>query len=226
MSTYKSDSLWTFKGGYHPDQTRTRGGIPGTVIAGEGVMFEDGGDPRTFGGWEDTAEDNAPDTLAYTATLDGTTDIVELSGGATATSDFNPYQHILLGRELYEILEIVDDTHIRVSPKPYQVPPQSGVAVAYVPNLHALNNKRASLYAGSVCNVRGEAKFAVGRGTLKLAGAATSDALDATTTMQVAYPEAGGTYDVRDVGFTKPTGSLPSLSATAGGTGSRSLTRS
>lgn len=187
------------------------------MIAGENVIFENEGYSRVFGGWFDTLEDNPGDTLAFTASVNPTSDIVTFSSGDHR--DFiNQYQHILIDRVVHLVLESIDATHARVSPKPTDYPgPVSGLAVKRVPTLHTLNTKRASLYAGAPTKVRGEAIFAVGRGSLKVAGAAISAALTATTTPQVAYPITGGTYDVRNVGFTKPS-SLPTLTPVSGGT--------
>lgn len=189
------------------------------MIAGENVIFENEGYSRVFGGWYDTAEDNVGDLLGYTATFTSTpstgpSEIVTFSGG-DCRNDFNPYQHVLIDRKLYLVVELIDATHARVLPRPDDT--GTGFSVRRVPTLHALNTKRGSLYAGNPVKVRGEAIFAAGRGPLKVAGAAISAALTASTTPQVAYPIAGGTYDVRNVGFTKPA-SLPSLSAVPGGT--------
>ncbi len=186
------------------------------MIAGENVIFENEGHSRVFGGWYDTTENNVGDTLAFTAALDPTSDTVTFNSG-DHRDYINPYQHILIADMLYLVLESVDATHARIAPRPELPAPLSGLTVKRVPTLHALNTKRGSLYAGSPVKVRGEAIFAVGRGPLKVAGAVTSAALTATTTPQVAYPISGGTFDVRNVGFTKPS-SLPSLSAVGSGT--------
>lgn len=191
------------------------------MIAGENAIFENEGYSRVFGGWYDTAEDNAGDTMAFTATLNPTTDIVTFSSG-DHRAFINPYQHILIDRMIYLVVESIDALNARLSARPDGIPgPLSGLTVKRLPTLHALNTKRGSQYAGAPTKVRGEAIFSAGRGPLKVAGVVLSAPLTASTTPQVAYPITGGTFDVRDVGFTKPAPpsvSLPTLTAVPGGT--------
>jgi hypothetical protein len=169
-----------------------------------------------FGGTKNMNEANPAQVMGYTASTSSTSDTVNFSGGAVALTDFTPYQHILIGRELYCILKILNNTQIIVGPRP--TANAAGLPVRRVPNLNRLTRQtsgRASLYAGNVVRYREEAIFAVGRGTLRINGAPIVASLTASSTPQVAYPLPGGTYDVRPVGFTRPT--IGPLFAVVGG---------
>jgi len=201
---------------YYPNQPLTVA-LPGTCIAGQNAIFEAAGYSRVFGGWSDLSETNTPTTLGYTATTATTTDTVTFSGGATALTDMVPYQHILIDRELFLVVKIVSNTSIVVLPRPSSS--AAGLAVKLVPNLHPVTRtqpERLSLQAGNAVRYREEAIFAVGRGVLRINASPLSASLTATSSPQVAYPIPGGTYDVRPVGFTRPT--APTVVAVAGGT--------
>jgi hypothetical protein len=162
-------------------------------------------------------EFNPAQLMAYTASTSTSSDTVNLSGGATALTDFVPYQHVLIGRELYCILKILNNTQIIVGPRP--TANAAGVQVRRVPNIHSITRQRAerlSLYAGNAVRYREEAIFAVGRGPLRIGGTLINAPLTATSTPQIAYPLPGGTYDVRPVGFTRP--APAALGGIAGGT--------
>lgn len=189
--------------------------VPGTCIAGENVIFEAEGYSRVFGGWSDTGETNAAELMGYTAALTANSSNITFSGGTPAT-DFAPYQHVLLGRELHLIQKIEGLTAVIDPPA---TATNAAAAVRRIPNLHAITRQkpeRLSLYGGNAIRYREEAIFAAGRGPLKISGAAISAALTATDAVQVAYPIAGGsTYDVRPAGFTAPTS--PTVTPVVGG---------
>ncbi len=200
---------------YQPNQALGRN-VEGSCIAGENVVFEVEGYSRMFAGWADTGEINANELMAYTALLTADSPNLVFSGG-TPANDFAPYQHVLLGTELYLIQKIDGLTAVIDPPASATV---LAAQVRRVPNLHAITRQkpeRLSLYGGNAIRYREEAIFAAGRGTLKISGAAISAALTATDAVQVAYPIPGGsTYDVRPGGFTAPTS--PTVTAVAGGT--------
>lgn len=214
MPTDNLSQTYTFTE-YYPDQVLQGAGVPGTVIDGNNVVFENNGWNRAFGGWGDQHINNAPSTLAYTASTTADSPIVEFTAGALALTEWNEFQHVLLGRDLYLVETLIDDTHITVSPVPSAT--ASGLAVKKTPNLHAVDELFASLYGGNVLKFREEPLVAVGNGPLKINGNVISASLTASKTPQLAYPISTGGYDVRNVGFTKPT-SLPTLAAVAGGT--------
>lgn len=190
--------------------------VEGTCLLGENVIFEADGYSRTFAGWLDLSETNANELMGYTAGLTGGSPNITFSSG-TPANDFAPYQHVLLGRELY-LIQKIDGLNAVIDP-----PARTSDAAAQVrrvPNLHAITRKkpeRLSQYAGNAIRYREEAIFSAGRGALRISGSPISASLTATDAPQVAYPIAGGsTYDVRPVGFTAPT--APTVVAVAGGT--------
>lgn len=189
--------------------------VPGACIAGENVIFEAEGYSRVFGGWSDTGETNAAELMGYTAALTANSSNIVFSGG-TPANDFAPYQHVLLGRELY-LIQKIDGVNAVIDPPATAT--AAAAEVRRVPNLHAITRQkpeRLSLYGGNAIRYREEAIFAAGRGPLKISGAAISAALTATDAVQVAYPIAGGsTYDVRPAGFTAP--ASPTVTNVAGG---------
>jgi hypothetical protein len=214
MSAGKSTKRWVIDR-YLPNQP-VGASIPGTCIAGQNVIFESEGYSRVFRGAFDIGETHANAVLGYTAATTSGNSTVVCAGGALLT-DCVPYQHILIGRELFLIQKITDNTHMVVSPTPSDT--VSGLTITQVPNLHAIARQqpeRASLYAGKIVRYREAALFAVGRGPLRINGADIAAPLTATSSPQVAYPNPGGTYDVRPVGFTRPP--APTVTAVAGGT--------
>lgn len=188
----------------------------GTCFAGENVIFGADGYSRAFNGWLDMSETNANELMAYTASLTSGSPDITFSSGTPAT-DFAPYQHVLLGRQIY-LIQKIDGLNAVIDPPASET---DGVAtVRRIPNLHAITRQkpeRLSQYGGNAIRYREEAIFSAGRGPLKISGSAISAALTATDAVQVAYPIAGGsTYDVRPAGFTAPT--APTVTAISGGT--------
>jgi len=214
VSTSRNGRRWVIDR-YMPNQP-VGASIPGTCLFGQNAIFEESGYSRIFGSTKDISETHAAANLAYTAATTADSAIVTCAGGSLLT-DCVPYQHILIGRELYLIRKINSNTEMVVDPAPTAT--VAAATITQVPNLHPITRtqaERASLYAGKVIRYREEAIFAVGRGTLKINGSPISTSLTATSSPQVAYPIAGGTYDVRPVGFTRPT--APTVAAIAGGT--------
>lgn len=207
---------------YWPDQPYNRN-VEGSCLVGANTIFELEGHTRVFGGWGDTGETNAGDLLAYTATL-GASTLIELSAGATAQTDLMPFQHVLLGDMLYLVTKVPDDAHIEVQPRPTNIPPQSGVAVRRVPNLHNVAPDaagRLSAYGGNVIQFRDMPYIGVGRGPMRLNGVAPTAAplpFVLSNTPQMAYPKPDGDYEVRPMGFPKPGAGLAAVVVNGGGT--------
>lgn len=198
--------------------------MPGTSLAGENVIYTSG-NSRTFGGYGDNGEDNPGDTLGYTCTLDGINQYAEFARSLDdLKADFAPYQHVLLGGNLYLVVKLIELTAgvssaMILDPAPTQIPPQTGVSVKRVPNLSAitvLGPQRVSQYAGNAVRFQDEAIFSVGRGPLRVNGDATAVPLTAAARPKVAYPDGSGSYEVHSVGFAKP--AKPTLASAGGGT--------
>ena len=115
MPTQPESYIYTFSEGYYPDQVLQGPGIPGSAYSGANAVFENNGYSRAFGGWGDVGETNAPDVEPYTAAVSLGSSNVVLSAGATATTDFVEFQHLLLGRQLHLIEQIVDDLNLVIS---------------------------------------------------------------------------------------------------------------
>ena len=191
----------------------------GTCIIGENILFGIDGFSRLYGGSAQLSEINGPVSPAYLANTNPATDVVTLTGGATAIADIAPYQHIMIDGLLYCVRKVISDTAIAVTPNPATL--SVNEQIWFLPNLHGITRQkpeRASLYAGNAVRYREEAIFAVGRGALKIGGAPLVNSLVASSTPQVAYPIPGGTYDVRPVGFTRAAavGLLPAGGGTKG----------
>lgn len=196
----RRQALFSGSKGYIPSQPYIQNGIVDSVFAGENVIRDPQG-WRVFGGWQDMNESRTPATYGYTANLTSGSNIAELSVGATAKTDFRARQHLLIGRKLYLIQRIVDDTHLQLSPTPNET--LTGETVKKVFVLSALNIDRATQYAGNSVLFRNLAIFSVGDGEVYKMGAAINASLTASNLLQVAYP-SDGTFDSRPAGFSKP----------------------
>jgi hypothetical protein len=218
MSTQLSAEIWTGENGFWPDQPVTGEGIQGSVIAGRNVIFESGGTmravrpPRLIG-----EHSYVPVTLGYTAAMTAGSDVVTAAGGSL-NDDCVAFQHVSINRKLYVIKRVLSQTQMLVSPRPDTT--EAGATITLVPNYFVINNSRASLLAGNAIQDFGDVIFAVGRGALRINGAAVSpSSLVATSNPKLGYPLSSTTYEVRPVGFTK-IASLTGITVTAiaGGT--------
>ncbi len=214
----RKQALFTGSKGYFPAQPYIQNGIPDTLFAGENCIQDPEG-WRTFGGWEDQNESRTLSALAYTATLTAGSKVVNLSAGSAAKTDFRARQHVLFGRNLFLIERIVSDSVVHISPVPTDDEAGSGQAIQKVLVLSALNNERATQYAGNAVLHRSNAIFAIGDGGLWKAGAALSATLTASDSLKVAYPKTDGTYDSRPAGFSAP--SAPTVAE--GSAGSKNM---
>jgi hypothetical protein len=207
---------YTGQAGYISAQPKVGTGIVDSVFAGENAIHEPNG-WRAFNGWGAADSARALPTMAYTATLTVGVNVVVLSGGATAKTDFRFAQHILLGRKLFVIEKIIADDRLQVSPAPDAN--SVGVAIKKVPALSALNLDRATLLAGNAVRFREQAIFAIGDGDLYVNGAAISATLTASEALKVAYPIPAGGFDSRLAGFTTP----PAPTVVEGTAGTKNL---
>lgn len=196
--------------GYVPSQT-FGSETPDCAAAGENVMFEGVDEVRAVKNPLDIAKNVVNSTLGYNLALVANQETATASGGSLLT-DMVPFQHFLVNNVLFTAAQLNSNTELVPDPKPTST---VTAAIVLVPNLHAINNKRASLLAGNVVSFL-QALWVVGRGVLKVEGASISSSLTATSTPQVAYPVTNTTYDVRNVGFTRP--SAPSVTTAVGGT--------
>jgi hypothetical protein len=207
--------IYTGQQGFISAQPKVGQGIVDSVFAGENAIHEPDG-WRVFNGWRQMDAARTIVTLGYTATLAAGNNIATLSGGATALTDFRFAQHVLIGRKLFVIEAIPDNTHLRISPTPDASEAAAGQTIKKVPALSALNLDRATLFAGNAVRFRQQAIFAVGDGDVFLNGAAISATLTASQNLKVAYPLSAGGFTVTSAGFSKP--AAPSVSETTGGT--------
>lgn len=204
---------------YWPDQPAGEV-LPGACIAGANAVFELDGFSRAIRGWGDQSETHAAQLLPYTASL-ATNGTITFSAGATARADLRPYQHILLGRLIFEVQQVVDDLTVKVEPPPNAA--ETGVDVRLVTAINPMTfaqPTRASQFAGRAERYREGSIVTVGSGELRLNGVALTDAvtgdpLIATSAPQMAYPLPTGGYDVRPMGFTAP--AVPTVTEVVGG---------
>src|SRR5262249_16267247 len=129
--------VYTGSKGYISAQAKVGSGIVDSIFAGENAIHE----PdmwRVFNGWRQKDGARTVPTMAYTATLTNGSNQAVLSGGATAKADFRAFQHVLIGRRLYIIEAIPDDTHLQISPIPDSGEAGSGLSVKKVPTLSPL----------------------------------------------------------------------------------------
>lgn len=209
----KDSVTYTGTRGYVPSQPKAGRGIPETVFAGQNAILESLG-WRTYGGTQNQNETRPASAPAYTISLVAGQAEAVCSGGATCKTDFRVKQHVVIARKLYLIEAIPADDRLRLSPTPDVT--IAGQAINKVPVLAALNNDRATLHAGNAVSFRNAAIFAVGDGSLYVNGASFAPALNATSSLQVAYPLAAGGYDSRPAGFSTPV--KPVLAEGAAGT--------
>jgi hypothetical protein len=208
--------VYTGQRGYISAQPKIGQGIVDSVFAGENAIHEPDG-WRVFNGWRQIDGARTVPTLGYTATLTAGSHIAALSGGATALTDFRAFQHVLIGRKLFVLEAIPDNTHLQISPTPDASEAGAGQAIKKVPALSALNLDRATLLAGNAIRFKEQAIYAIGDGGLFLNGSAISAALAASENLKVAYPNPGGGFTVTNAGFTKPA-ALAATELVGGGT--------
>jgi len=216
MQSAERKQVWTFENGFVTEQPAIGAGVPGTLAAGRNVFRDENGVLRVARAPLNITETLPTATLGYTATLTANSDLVALSGGATAKTDIIEFQHLLIGRELYLVQRVISDTQIQIAPTP--TASAAAQTVKKVPVLHQASLKRLSQTGGNAILFRENVYFSVGDGPLRVNGTVLNAALTASKQPQIAYPDptTPDLYVVANAGFTKP--NPPTCNPIAGGT--------